>query len=550
VLPESSRPKSSQPPRWAFALVGWAAFLFLLHVYAGVWTPQYGITKFLRAGTEFNTRGTAVYRATPKYMDPYPAHRWGFDGQLYAQMALDPLLRDPQLHHALDDPPYRGQRILVSWLAWLVGLGRPFWVLNAYAGMNLLFWIAFAWLGARLFRPHGWTGLAGYAAVLLTCGIIESMQASLTDFPSFVLVLGAIVAGGTGGAALLAAAGLARTPALLGFVGLAEFPPPWGEALKKNLVRGLVATLPVALWVAYVLWRFRGREVSVAGGNIALPFQGMMEKLGEFSVVAGSGSIRWHRWWYELYKSYDLHAVLTMISVVTQGVFLALHRDWKNPLWRWGAVIAVYFSCISYLSWESHFTITRHALPLTFVFNLLLAARAPRGWAIWFLLGNCFVPFGIRFFDRMTEYHAPPAPAEYQVAAGASPALAHAVQLQFGAGWWPQQWDDDTTWRWAAAPQTTLTLHNAALRPVRVELAFLTRTRDARTLTVRLGDRTLLTQPLPRRSEVLVVPAFELPPGDTTLALETDGGLSDSEDGTEEKVTFRVESPRLRIITN
>jgi hypothetical protein len=67
---------------------------------------------------------------------------------------------------------------------------------------------------------------------------------------------------------------------------------------------------------------------------------------------------------------------------------------------------------------------------------------------------------------------------------------------------------------------------------------------------VRLGDRTLLTQPLPRRSEVLVVPAFELPPGDTTLALETDGGLSDSEDGTEEKVTFRVESPRLRIITN
>jgi hypothetical protein len=377
--------------------VGLAAFAFLLHVYAGIWTPEHGITKFLRVGQLFDERALEVFKTTPKFIDPYPDHRWGFDGQLYAQMALDPLLLDPHLHVALDNPPYRAQRILLSWLAWVAGLGQPFWVINAYAAMNLVFWIGFAWLAGRLFAPHGWSGLAGYAAVLLTCGLIESMQASLTDLPSFTLILAAIMGGGTKGAILLALAALVRSTSLIGFVGLAQVPPPWGEAIRRNLKWGLIAVVPFALWAVYVHWVFRGREVYFDGGNLAMPFQGMMEKLGEFSVTAVHGPIRWHRFFFEIYKSYDLHALLTIVAVVTQSVYLALHREWKNPLWRWGAVVAVYFSCISFLSWESHFTITRHALPITLVFNLLLAMRPTKAWLIWFLLGNCFVPFGVRW---------------------------------------------------------------------------------------------------------------------------------------------------------
>jgi len=249
----------SPPPRWAFALVALAAFAFLASVYVRIWTPEHGITKLLRVGREFDERGTAVFKATPKFIDPYPAHRWGFDGQLYAEMALDPLLRDPALHHALDDPLYRGQRILLSWLAWGLGLGQPFWILNAYAAINLLFWVGYAWLAGRLFAPHGWAGLAGYAAVLVTCGVIESMQASLTDLPSFTLILWAIMTGGTAGAGILAAAALVRTTSLIGFVGLMEFPPLWREFFNNNLVGGLRAVWPVSLWVAYVFWRCRVR---------------------------------------------------------------------------------------------------------------------------------------------------------------------------------------------------------------------------------------------------------------------------------------------------
>ena len=224
-------------------LVGLVAFAFLLRVYVAIWTPEYGITKFLRVGQEFEDRGTDVFRATPEFIDPYPAHSWGFDGQLYAEMALDPLLLDRQLHIALDDPPYRAQRILLSWIAWMLGMGKPFWILNAYAALNLIFWVGFAWLAGRLFAPHGWPGILGYAACLVTCGIIESMQASLTDLPSFTLILAALIVGGTKGAVILALAALVRTTSLIGFVGLAETTPPWRAALRTNLVRGLIAAV-------------------------------------------------------------------------------------------------------------------------------------------------------------------------------------------------------------------------------------------------------------------------------------------------------------------
>lgn len=535
------------PPRWAFAFVALAAFAFLLRVYIGIWTPEFGITKFLRVGREFDDRGTAVFKATPKFIDPYPAHRWGFDGQLYAEMALDPLLLDPHLHIALDDPPYRAQRILLSWIAAVLGLGNPFWTLNAFAALNLIFWVGFAWLAGKLFAPLGWAGLAGYAAMLVTCGIIESMQASLTDLPSFTLILGALMLGGTGGAVVLALAALVRTTSLIGFVGLAELPPAWGAALKKNIVRGLIAAVPVALWVLYVLWRFRGREVGFDGGNLAMPFRGMMEKLGEFSVTAFHGPIRWHRWLFELYKSYDLHALLTIVSVVTQTIFLALHRDWRSPLWRWGAVVAVYFSCISFLSWESHFTITRHALPMTLVFNLLLAARPSRAWLIWFLLGNSFVPFGVRYFDGMREFRSPPPLPEFVISAPAALA-ANAVEVRYGEGWSDQQWWPDATWRWARDQRTTLIVRNATGRTLRGELRFLATSPQARELVVTAGSTGEFRTELSAGRKVIAVPLPSLSPGETWLTFSVSGERVKAKDFTPGDVTFKMEAPQLILV--
>jgi hypothetical protein len=535
-----------QPGPWAFFAVAALALAFFLRVYAGIWTPEHGITKFLRVGQEFEDRGTAVFRATPKFIDPYPAHRWGFDGQLYAEMALDPLLLDPHLHVALDNPPYRAQRILLSWLAWVVGLGQPFWILNAYAALNLMFWVGYAVLAGRLFAPHGWSGLAGYAAVLLTCGAIESMQASLTDLPSFTLILGAIMLGGVKGAGVLALATLVRSTSLIGFVGLAQDPPPWREAIRRNFRLGLIAVVPFAGWAIYVHWVFRGREVYFDGGNLALPFQGMMEKLGEFSVRAVHGPIRWHRFAFELYKSYELHAVLTIVSVVTQSVYLALHREWKNPLWRWGAIVAVYFSCISFLSWESHFTITRHALPITLVFNLLLAARPTKAWLIWFVLGNCFVPFGVRYFDGMREFRSPPPPPEFVHEASADGSAARAkVSVRFDRGWTGQQWSPTATWRWALGSRASGILRNDTGKPVRVEIGFIAQTMKPRSFEVRRGAETIHRETLATGRTPVRLERLTFPPGESRLEFLVDGEPVGSDDGAFEKVTLRIADARV-----
>src|SRR5208283_3641787 len=229
--------------------------------------------------------------------------------QHYAQIALDPLLRDPQIKTAIDNPPYRARRILLPWLAWLGGLGRPFWILNVYAALNFVFWLGFAVTMTVLFRPYGWTGLAGLAAMLLTCGVIASMWASLADFPGFVLMTLAVMVGSGGGAGVLALAALTRETSLFGLVGLWKFKPPWRDTLKRNLRLACIAAVPMALWFGYVAWRLQ-MAATVDGDNLDWPLRGIMGKLGGFSVVAVQGHIRWHRWFFELYKSPELHALL------------------------------------------------------------------------------------------------------------------------------------------------------------------------------------------------------------------------------------------------
>lgn len=505
----------ARPGIWVFVLLGAAAFAELLSAYVRVYTPEYGITKFLVVGHEFDRRGLAVFRSTPKYMIPHD--RWGFDGQFYAELALDPLLRDPQLKIALDDPSYRSRRILTSWLAWAGGLGRPFWILNVYAALNLVFWIGFVVLLTRLFRPYGWAGVAGFAAMLLTCGIIESVRSSLTDFPGYVLMTLSMMIGGAGGAGVLALSSLAREPNILAVVGLWKYRPPWFAAIKRNALLAAIAGLPLALWVAYVIWRFPIKH-SITGHNLTWPLWGIMGKLGEFSVHATNGDIDWRHWYSEIYTSEDLHALLTIISILTQSIYLYTHREWENRFWRIGAAFVPFFLCISSISWERHFTITRHALPITLAFNLVLAMRPRRGWVVWFVLGNCFVPYGIHLFSSY-GHGAAGAPVEYRVAS-AEPS-ASAPKVQFAQGWSAEEWTGSHTWRWSIERHATITIVNPAHQTLSADVSFLTRSICPRDLEVTVRGVRLGTLQLRRHDQPFQSGRFLLPSGQTAIEFES-----------------------------
>jgi hypothetical protein len=501
----------ARPGTWAFVLVGTAAFVLLLGVFGRVYSPEFGITKFLVVGRDFDRCGLAVFRSTPKYLGPGDSR--GFDGQFYAELALDPLLRDPQLQVALDDPPYRARRILTSWLAWAGGLGRPFWILNVYAALNLVFWVGFAAMATRLFRPHGWAGLAGFAAMLMTCGIVESLRSSLTDFPSFVLMTLSMMIGGAGGAGVLALAALAREANIIGIAGLWDYRPPWLPTIRRNAVFAAIAGLPLALWVAYVMSRFP-MGGSATGNNLARPFCGIMGKLGEFSVHAANGDIAWKAWYSEFLTNEHLHALLTIVAVLTQSIYLFTHRERDNRIWRVGAIFVPYFLCISSISWEQHFTITRHALPITLAFNLVLAMRARRGWLVWFLLGNCFVPYG---FYQLAVYGrgAGGSPAEFRVTSPQPP--GQAIQARFTEGWSAEEWTRGHTWRWGVAQHATLMIVNPTTRPLEAGLSFETRSICPRDLTVSVRGVELWSSRSVQESTGVRTARFTLPPGETTV---------------------------------
>ena len=309
----------------------------------------------------------------------------------------------------------------MPWLAWLGGLGRPFWILNVYAALNLVFWIGFVVMMAVLFRPYGWAGLGGFSAMLMTCGIIESMRSSLTDFPGFVLMTLAMMVGGAGGAAVLALAALTREPSIIGIVGLWDYRPPWLTAARRNLVLALIAGLPVTLWFAYVLSRFPPAESFAGGDLLAWPMRGIMAKLGEFSVHAVNGDIHWSRLVFRILSQRGaacppddrFHADPVRFPVHPPRV--------EQPDLAGGSDLRSVLPLRRLPPLGKPLTVARHALPITLAFNLVLAMRAPRGWLAWFLLGNCFVPYGVYQFTIQSQGVTNP-PAEYRIVPAKPPA--------------------------------------------------------------------------------------------------------------------------------
>src|SRR6185436_137400 len=100
-----------------------------------------GFTVMETFGEKFADRRLAQLREVPIHTRP---DSYGYDGQWYAQVAVAGNPLAPELRGALDSPAYRARRSLMPVLAHLAGLGRPVWVLNAYALSGLVCWLLLA----------------------------------------------------------------------------------------------------------------------------------------------------------------------------------------------------------------------------------------------------------------------------------------------------------------------------------------------------------------------------------------------------------------------
>jgi hypothetical protein len=298
----------------------------------------------------------------------------------------------------MDTPGYRAHRILLSWTAWLVSRGDAALALHAFAWQNVVFWLVLAWLLTKWCPPVGARMFVLWAGVLLTHGLLASVQNALTDGPSVVMTAMAVLAMERGrpwlAALMTGLSGLAReTNILAGAMWLQQLsrhPRSWvvvGAAL-------LVCLLPLALWLDYL--RSIYREAAFAGGDhIVMPFTGLAWKVRTTWEAAVAQGVTAH----------TTANVLMLIAFVAQaGALLWCTRLWwrdrsLSPTWL---LVAWPFLLLGLTAHQVVWSgtpgaITRVVLPLTVGVNVLLARHPHAPWTL-LIAANLGVVCGVMAF--------------------------------------------------------------------------------------------------------------------------------------------------------
>lgn len=306
----------------------------------------------------------------------------GYDGQFYAQMAVDPSLRGAGIEQALDNAPYRARRIGMPALAWLLGGGDATRTLQAYAWMNFLFWGAGMALLCRLTwlrRPRDF--FLG-VALLWSMGTLVSVSRALTDLPAAILGWGAVFWPGTWWVAafLLGASNLVKETSVLGSGGI-----PIGRLgdWKARILTGLVLFGPLASWWLYTQWAIESPPRG-GGQNFAWPLIGLLQKLfraGGDLITGWPDAAAGHR-------AFLLWDLLAPVSLAFQAAYMLARPDWSSRSWRWGAGFGILAWILGPQVWVDPHAYCRVLLPLTFAYNLVIHSRGGRGYAGLWLVGN------------------------------------------------------------------------------------------------------------------------------------------------------------------
>lgn len=442
-LAEPVRP-AAFPSAWGWRALYLACVAAFLLAFARFHDPGFGFTRLISVGDRVAPAAVPALRQTPHYVHE---GSYGYDGTYYAQIALHPLLQEPSLDLALDNPHYRARRVAVPWLAWLAGLGQPPWILQAYAVVNAVCWLGFAWLLLAWFPPDGGQNFLRWAGFLFSAGVCLSVRHALLDGPALLLTALAVRAVERGwprrGVAWLALAALTKeTSVLSAAVLVGPWPRGW-RGWAALAAKGALVVTPLALWMLYVAGRF-GPVADAGDGNFTWPLAGLVEKATELAgAVAAYGP-----------RPPELLGLAALLGTIVQFLFLAL---WWRPAaawWRAAVPFAVLLLFVSQPVWEGFpGAYPRVLLPMALAFNVLV----PRGvrWLPLLLAGNLAVPLGV------TQL-APPPGEFFRVEAAA-------VRVVRGEGWYPAETGSGRTWRWTGAVGT-LRVENSSDRPVALRL--------------------------------------------------------------------------------
>lgn len=356
-----------------------AAALFAVLVLAK-FSPRTGFTGLIRFGETWQERRHAALSGLPIATVP---NSGGYDGQFYAQIALDPLLHGPGLEEIIDAPAYRARRILVPASAAVLGLGRPGLTLQAYALLNVLCWLMLGWLLYRQRDPADRLAFARWAGCMFSLGVLDSVRQSLVDLPALLLLVLAANAYTHArprqSTLWLALAALAKETSLLGALALQCDPSlrpfPWRRASLM-----LIATvLPLALWSLYVRHRLGHAAGSTGLGNFTWPLLGALTQAKDSLRAMFLGN----------FDSRYTFSLVAMVGCLTQAWVIWRSPQRASPWGRIGAAYSLLLLILSPWVWSGYWAACRAVLPMTIAFNLLLPANRSF-WPLW-IVGNLTV---------------------------------------------------------------------------------------------------------------------------------------------------------------
>jgi hypothetical protein len=351
--------------------------LFLASV-ARYYHPVNGFTVFIELPKGHDYEVPAL-RDMPHAESPI-----GYDGQYYAQLALEPLLRDPIIDRAMDLAPYRARRILFAWTAYIAGLGHPPWVIEAYALQNVVVWLLLAWLLCRWVPPTSPRGLALWIACMWTHGLLMSVRLALLDGPSLLLIAATVALAERGrrlgAAGLLGVAALGRETNLLAAGAIWRRPTRRKDWVTLALAAALVV-LPLLVWQDY-LWSIYRTTSTTRQNHFVMP---MLTYVDRWRALAGEA-------WNTGLFSRAGFGLCGIASLTTQTIYLVWRREYGSPWWRVAAAYAVMMFVLHGVVWDGFpGAVTRVLLPLTIGFNVLLARETGRAFWFWLIAGNLLV---------------------------------------------------------------------------------------------------------------------------------------------------------------
>ncbi len=349
--------------RWA----AWTCFgILLLLVALNFRGGGQGFTRLIAFGDGWEDRRSVVMEGLSYEVK---ADSFGYDGQFYAQIALDPSLQTEDFSTALDGAAYRSRRILVPGLAWAFGLGQPAWVLTVYSLINLGFWVALGCLLPR-FLPEENSELKRFLrwfGIMFSLGVLDSISLALTDLPMlwfvFLFLAFAQQSKPIPSGLSLALGVLARETAILSGIGHPGLNRFQLNSWLKVAAFGVVCTVPFFIWQAYVLSVFEPSHG--LSNNFSAPFVACGKHLLLWLNQILAGNWTWR-------NSFGLIGGVGLL--LQWGVLLSL-RKWDSPLWRIGVVYGLLMVCLGDFPWQGYWAVARIVLPMTAAFYCLLPSN-------------------------------------------------------------------------------------------------------------------------------------------------------------------------------